>query len=207
MNIFAPKQFLNVSGFALSDIFEEIPVVWEAISKIEKFVKLSLSKKLPKRNVFVGKGTVVEKGAFVKGPAIIGKNCFIAHGAYIRENVIIGDNVKIGHACEIKNSIILNNTHIAHFNYIGDSVIGNNVNFGAGAITANFRLDGKNVFVRNNSLKIDSKLLKFGAIVGDGTKIGVGAVLNPGTVLGKNCVVYPLINVFGLYTDNKVIKK
>ena len=173
MNIFAPKQFLNVSGFALSDIFEEIPVVWEAISKIEKFVKLSLSKKLPKRNVFVGKGTVVEKGAFVKGPAIIGKNCFIAHGAYIRENVIIG----------------------------------NNVNFGAGAITANFRLDGKNVFVRNNSLKIDSKLLKFGAIVGDGTKIGVGAVLNPGTVLGKNCVVYPLINVFGLYTDNKVIKK
>src|SRR4030042_1250390 len=137
MNIFAPKQFLNLSGFALSDIFEEIPVVWEAISKIEKFVKLSLSKKLPKRNVFVGKGTVVEKGAFVKGPAIIGKNCFI----------------------------------------------------------------------RNNSLKIDSKLLKFGAIVGDGTKIGVGAVLNPGTVLGKNCVVYPLINVFGLYTDNKVIKK
>ena len=207
MNKFATNQFFNISGFELSDIFEEISVIWEAIRKIEKFVQVHLSKKLSKGNVVIGKGTVVEKGAFVKGPAIIGKNCFIAHGAYIRENVIIGDNVKIGHASEIKNSIILNNTHIAHFNYIGDSVIGNNVNFGAGAITANFRLDGKNVSVKHKNVKIDSRLTKFGAIVGDGTKIGVGAVLNPGTVLGKNCVVYPLINVFGVYTDNKGIKK
>lgn len=210
MNKFAPNKFFDLSGFELSDIFNEISAVWEVLEKIALFISQRFDKELKsnhKNHVYVGYGTVIEKGAFIKGPAIIGKNCFIAHGAYIRENVIIGDNVKIGHASEIKNSVILNGTHIAHFNYIGDSVIGNNGNFGAGAITANYRLDGKNVSVKHKSLKIDTQLLKFGAIVGDGTKIGVGVILNPGTVLGKNCIVYPLVNVFGTHKDNIIIKK
>lgn len=209
MKKFHPKNLISHDNFKHKKIFDEMSFVWEAIGKIESFIIANISGKIPKnkKNVVIGKGTIVEKGALIKGPAIIGKNCFIAHGAYIRENVILGDNVKIGHASEIKNSIVLNNTHIAHFNYIGDSVIGNNVNLAAGAITANYRLDGKNVHVKHKKIKIDSKLIKFGAIVGDNVKIGVGAVLNPGTVLGKNCVVYPLVSVTGTYPDNAIIKK
>ena len=53
---------------------------------------------------------------------------------------------------------------------------------------------------------IDTKLLKFGCVIGDGGKIGVNSVLNPGTVLGKNCVVYPLTQVTGVHKDNEKIR-
>ena len=209
MKNFLPADFFDYSDFGFKDIFVNINFVWEVLSKLSDFIALKLKgefKPNHKNNVFVGEGTVIEEGVMIKGPAIIGRNCFIAHGAYIRENVILGDNVTIGHASEIKNSIILNNTSIAHFNYVGDSIIGKNVNFGGGALIANFRLDGETVKVRLDGKRIDTKLIKFGAIVGDGAKIGAGAVLNPGTLLGKNCVVYPLVSVFGTHQEKEIIK-
>jgi NDP-sugar pyrophosphorylase family protein len=86
----------------------------------------------------------------IKSPVIIGKNCTIRKGAYIRENVIIGDDVIIGNSSEIKNSIILNRSQIPHFNYIGDSILGTDSHISAGAITSNFRLDGKSISVKVN---------------------------------------------------------
>lgn len=199
-NTFSPSMFFDLSNFNHKAIFE-VEDVWEVLSKIQEFIKNNSSE-----TVTLGKGTVVEEGTFIKGPAIIGENCFIAHGAYIREGVIIGNNVKIGHSVEVKNSIILNNTSIAHFNYIGDSIIGNNVNFAGGAITANFRLDGAKVKIKNGDTEIETNLTKFGAVVGDGSKIGVNAVLNPGTILSKNSKVFPLTKVFGIHLNEETIK-
>jgi NDP-sugar pyrophosphorylase family protein len=197
---FKPDLFFDISHFTHSSIFE-VENVWNVLSQIGEFIKNNSSEK-----IILGEGTVVEEGAFIKGPAIIGKNCFIAHGAYIRENVIIGDNVKIGHSVEIKNSVILNDSSIAHFNYIGDSVIGNDVNFSGGAITANFRLDGNNIKIRHAGEEIETGLNKFGAIVGDYSRIGVNSVLNPGTILSKKTKVYPLTSVIGVHLEEEIIK-
>lgn len=199
-NTFSPNVFFDLSKFEHKDLFE-VENVWEIISKISEYIKNNSSE-----NVIIGEGTVVEEGALIKGPAIIGNNCFIAHGAYIREGTIIGDNVKIGHSVEVKNSLILSNTSIAHLNYIGDSIIGSHVNIGGGAIIANFRLDGQTVKIKYNREQIDTNLKKIGAIVGDGSKIGVNSVINPGTILSKNTKVYPLVNVFGVHLNEETIK-
>lgn len=198
---FVPEVFFDLSLFPFAKVFDGVVYVWDVLPKLSKFIASSF-----KENVTVGEGTIVEEGAFIKGPAIIGKNCLISHGAYLRENCIIGDGVTIGHACEIKNSIILNKTAVAHLSYIGDSVVGGNVNVGGGVICANFRFDEKPIVVRIGKTKIDTKLQKFGAIIGDGTKIGVNTALNPGTILGKNCIVFPQTSALGVHKEGKIIK-
>jgi UDP-N-acetylglucosamine diphosphorylase / glucose-1-phosphate thymidylyltransferase / UDP-N-acetylgalactosamine diphosphorylase / glucosamine-1-phosphate N-acetyltransferase / galactosamine-1-phosphate N-acetyltransferase len=133
----------------------------------------------------------VEAGAVLKPPVIIGKNCFVGAHAYLRGGVFLGNDVKIGPSCEIKSSIIFNATSIAHFNFIGDSIIGGNVNFEAGAVTANHyneRTD-KQIEVLYNGELIKTNTHKFGALVGDNCKIGANAVLSPGTLLEKNTIV------------------
>lgn len=197
---FDPNFFFDLSNFSHKQIFD-VENVWEVISKISEFIKNS-----GKKSVIIGEGTTVEEGALIKGPVIIGKNCFIAHGAYIRENVILGDNVRIGHSVELKNTIILNDSNIAHLNYIGDSIIGNDVNLAGGAITANFRLDGANIKVKHDGEEIETGLAKFGAIIGDLSRIGVNSVLNPGTILSKNSKVFPLTSVFGVHLNQETIK-
>ncbi len=197
---FSPDFFFDVSSFEHKDLFQ-VENVWEVLSKISSFIKNKSS-----QSITLGEGTVVEEGALIKGPAVIGKNCYIAHGAYIRENVILGDNVHIGHSVELKNSIVLNDTHIAHFNYVGDSIIGRDVNFSAGAITANFRLDGATIKIKNEDEEIETGLNKLGAIIGDKSRIGVNSVLNPGTILSKNSKVFPLTNVFGVHLKEETIK-
>lgn len=176
---FKPSEFFNLDAFQWKNIFEGVEIVWEIIPKIEKFTK---------------------------GKLIKGKNCKIAKSAFIRGGVILGDNVIVGHAVELKNCIIMNNTNIAHLNYIGDSIVGEYVNIGGGAMLANFRLDAKPVHIKHKENKISTNLEKFGAVIGDNTKIGVNAVLNPGTILGKNCQVYPLTSVIGYHPDDSTIK-
>lgn len=200
---FSPNIFFNPKNTNFTEIFDRVEFVWEVLPRLGGFIKA----RNKGRKVVIGKGTLIEEGARVLGPAIIGRNCTISHGAYIRENVIIGDNVKIGHGVEVKNSIIMGNTAIAHLNYIGDSIVGSNVNIGGGVKTANFRLDGKTIRVKVATHDyIDTGLVKLGAIIGDGSKIGVNAVLNPGTILGRNCLVYPLTSVVGVHKDEEVIK-
>jgi UDP-N-acetylglucosamine diphosphorylase / glucose-1-phosphate thymidylyltransferase / UDP-N-acetylgalactosamine diphosphorylase / glucosamine-1-phosphate N-acetyltransferase / galactosamine-1-phosphate N-acetyltransferase len=133
----------------------------------------------------------VEAGAVLKPPVIIGKNCFVGAHAYLRGGVFLGNDVKIGPSCEIKSSIIFSKTSIAHFNFIGDSIIGGNVNFEAGAVTANHYNErtNKQIEVLYNREVIKTNTHKFGALVGDNCKIGANAVLSPGTLLEKNTIV------------------
>lgn len=210
---FQPNNFFNLLLFPFSDIFENVDLTWEVLPRISGYIKLQFKNKKVKqnyeksKNIYIGKGTTIAKDVLIKGPAIIGDNCFIEQGSLIRENVILGDNVHIGHGAEVKNSVILNNTAIAHLNYVGDSIIGSNVNISGGAMIANYRLDKHSVLVRFGDKKIDTKLEKFGAIIGDGSAIGVNSVLNPGTILGKNTIVYPLVSVMGVHKNEEIIKK
>lgn len=212
MNNFKKENFFDLSDFEFKDIFSDIDSVWDVLPKIGPYLELLFSNKIlignykGKKNVFIGEGSVVHDNVEILGPVIIGKNCIISHASYLRENCLLGDNVRIGHAVEVKNSIFLTGGVAAHLNYIGDSVIGNNVNISGGAMLANFRLDKKPVAIRNREEIINTNLEKFGAIVGDDSIIGVNAVLNPGTILGKKTIVYPLISVKGAHLDNGIIK-
>ena len=141
--------------------------------------------------IAIHKTAIVEKNAILKAPLIIEENCFVAANACLRNGVFLSKNVKIGMGVEIKSSIISNNSAVAHFNFIGDSIIGENVNFEAGSITANHfnERENKEIFVKIDDNIINTKVVKFGSLIGDYSKIGANAVLSPGTILKKNSVV------------------
>ena len=156
--------------------------------------------------ISIGEGTVVEPGAYIRGPCIIGRDCQIRHSSYIRGNVIIGDRCVVGHATELKHAILLNHARAAHFAFVGDAVLGNDVNLGAGVKCANLRLDGANVFVRYHQQSISTGLRKFGAIVGDGCQIGCNVVMNPGTLFRKHAKCYPCANIGGVIEEGRLVK-
>lgn len=141
--------------------------------------------------VAIHHSAIIEQGAIIKSPAIIGPNCRVNANAYFREGVFLDHSVKIGPGCEIKNSIIFAESAIAHFNYIGNSIIGSHVNFEAGSIAANHYNErtNKEISVLYQSQVIRTGVHKFGALVGDHSKIGANAVLSPGTILEKNSIV------------------
>lgn len=141
--------------------------------------------------IAIHKTAVVETGVVLKSPAIIGPDCAIGAHAYFREGVFLDHSVKIGPGCEIKNSLIFSGTAIAHFNYMGNSIIGRNVNFEAGSIAANHynERENKRISVLYRGEVIDTGVTKFGSLVGDGSRIGANAVLSPGTILERNSIV------------------
>ncbi len=127
----------------------------------------------------------------IKAPAIIGPHCFVGTHSYLRGGVYLAEGAKIGISCEIKQSIIMHNSAVAHFNFIGDSILGKNVNFEAGSIIANHYNERKDktIFVTFHNQRIQTNVEKFGALVGDGSRIGANAVLSPGTLLLPNSIV------------------
>ncbi len=205
MNFLAP-DFFDLEKFDHKDLFNSNHSVWEALKKLDLYIDKKLAE-AQKETIVIDPTSTIQDTARIEGKAVIGKNCIIGHGVLLRNGVVIGDNVFIGHGGEIKHSIILNDTSIGHLNYVGDSVIGNNVNISGGAIIANLRLDRAPVKVKNEEILIDTGLEKFGAVVGDGVTVGVNAVLNPGTLLGKNSLVYPLVSVKGCHPEASIIKE
>jgi len=149
--------------------------------------------------VHIDPTAIIEPGVHIIGPAYIGPNATLRHGAYIREYSWICANALVGHASETKHSILLPNSKAPHFNYVGDSVLGPNVNLGAGVKLSNLRNDGKEVHVIVNGERIASGLRKFGAILGEGCQLGCNAVTNPGVVLGAESTVMPNATVTGIH--------
>jgi len=180
---------------AFSKIFQSDKTPWEITARLDEII-IALIQTLDSNfainnNIAVHKTATIEKGAVIKTPAIIGYNCFVGANAYLRNGVYLNEGVKIGTGCEIKSSIIFSNSAIAHFNFIGDSIIGNNVNFEAGSVTANHynERSDKQITVLYNGKLVPTGAVKFGALVGDDSKIGANAVLSPGTILQKNTIV------------------
>ena len=146
-----------------------------------------------------------ERSAVAVYPAVIGHGCEVRVGAYIRGNVITGENCVIGNSSELKNCILLSRVQVPHYNYVGDSVLGNRAHMGAGAICSNLKSDKSNVAVKGDEI-YETGLRKFGAILGDGADIGCGSVLNPGTVIGRESSVYPLTSVRGVIPCRCIVK-
>jgi UDP-N-acetylglucosamine diphosphorylase / glucose-1-phosphate thymidylyltransferase / UDP-N-acetylgalactosamine diphosphorylase / glucosamine-1-phosphate N-acetyltransferase / galactosamine-1-phosphate N-acetyltransferase len=191
----------------LNDFIERFPLSAEVINNLQpweitgnlpailRLVFPGLSNDYTIRDeVAVHRSSIIEIGVVIKSPAIIGANCIIGANVYLRNGVFLGDYVTIGPGCEIKSSIICSYTTIAHFNYIGNSMIGNRVNFEAGSVVANHYNERKNkrILVTINNISIDTGTEKFGSLTGDDVKIGANAVLSPGTVLKPGSVVQRL---------------
>ena len=159
-----------------------------------------------KDGVYVHKSVTVLKSVYLGRNIIIGKDVDLRNAAFLRENVIIGDGSVVGNSCELKNVLMFNKAKAPHFNYVGDTVMGYNSHIGAGVKVSNLKLDESTVVIKIGDELIDTKLRKFGAIIGDNVQVGCNAVLNPGTILGKNTFVYPLTNVRGVVDKNSICK-
>ena len=141
--------------------------------------------------IALGEGVLVEGGATIKSPTIIGNQTEVRQGAYIRGYCLIGDRCVIGHATEAKHSIFLNDAKAGHFAYLGDSIIGNNANLGAGTKCANLRFISGNVQINHQGSLHDTGMRKFGAIMGDNAQTGCNSVTNPGTIMAKRVMLMP----------------
>ena len=141
--------------------------------------------------IHVGPGTRILPGVYIEGNAVIGAHCKIGPNCYIRGNTSIGDACHIGQSVEIKNSLVLSKSHIGHLSYVGDSVLGEQVNFGAGTTTSNYRHDGRNHRSMVNGALIDTGRRKLGAIVGDGVHTGINTSIYPGRKLWPNTTTRP----------------
>ncbi|MGQ9586990.1 MAG: bifunctional sugar-1-phosphate nucleotidylyltransferase/acetyltransferase [Thermoplasmata archaeon] len=140
-------------------------------------------------NIQVGKGTKVLPGSYIVGPTIIGEDCEIGPNAYIRPSTYIGNHCKAGSAVEVKNSIIMSYTKVPHLSYVGDSIIGERCNLGAGTKVANLRLDEREVQVIVDGKKTGSGRRKLGVIMGDDVKTGINATIDVGTIIGEGTMI------------------
>ena len=168
---------------------------WELVQDLDTIIRDMIFELdedyVVENDVAIHKTAQIESNVILKGPIIIGKHCYIGANSYLRNAVYLADNVRIGTGCEVKSSIIFAKSAIAHFNFIGDSIIGSDVNFEAGSITANHYNERKikEIFVLYKGRMINTKVNKFGSLVGDNSKIGANAVLSPGSLLNKNSIV------------------
>lgn len=213
---FKPDIFFSTQNYEHKELFPTDPPVWNSLVKLPKYLTtLRLGTQyvtLPKSCylinsslIFIGKNTRVDPGVYIEGPCYIGENCEIRHGACLRPYSLIGNNCIVGHCSEVKSSILFDEVKIPHFNYVGDSVLGNNVHLGAGVILANCRLDYQKIDVIVQGQRTPSHLSKFGAIIGDGSSLGCNCVVNPGVILARNFTCYPGTIVRDSFVPSKVI--
>lgn len=214
MNEFPPSLFFSLQRYAHRDLWREGEPVWSALHELKKYFEsreeFRIEIEIPSgvhlerpELIAIGKGTILEPGVYIQGPCILGKGCVVRHGAYLRDSVLCGDGCAIGHSAELKNSILLDFANATHFVYVGDSIVGNRVNLGAGVKCANLRLDRKEIAVS----KVKTGLKKFGAVIGDRCQIGCNSVLNPGTLMGQESVCPGLVSLSGYIPPRSQIKQ
>ncbi len=154
--------------------------------------------------VYMDPSVILPANGCIVGPAYIGENCEIRNGVFIRENVIAIKNCTLGNSCEYKNSLLLDGVETPHFNYVGDSVLGNHVHLGAGVILANLRLDQREVMVSTPKGLLGSGLRKLGGLLGDGSEVGCNSTLMPGSVLEKTAKIGPSNSFSGRLGEGKI---
>jgi UDP-N-acetylglucosamine diphosphorylase / glucose-1-phosphate thymidylyltransferase / UDP-N-acetylgalactosamine diphosphorylase / glucosamine-1-phosphate N-acetyltransferase / galactosamine-1-phosphate N-acetyltransferase len=169
---------------------------WELVAHAPRIVRellatLSAADYRIDNEVAVHRGATVEAGAVLKGPLIVGAGCFIAAGAYLRGGCWLDADCIVGPGTELKSSFMFARAKLAHFNFVGDSILGADVNLEAGSIVCNYRNEraDKQIRVRVGGALVGTGRQKFGALLGDGCRIGANAVLAPGALLLPGTVV------------------
>jgi NDP-sugar pyrophosphorylase family protein len=215
--MFNPSDFFDLTTFEHKAIFEDnrVTYVWDVLRLIGEYLEGMLEPEilgqvdpgayLVGNRIYIAPGARVEPGAYIEGPVYLGAGAVVRHGAYIRGKLIAGKKSLIGHATEVKNAIFLDGAKAAHFAYVGDSILGNNVNLGAGTRLANFKLRGAEVVVKRGEQRYPTGLRKFGAILGDDVSIGCNTVCNPGVLIGPRSNVYALTSVSGCHAAESII--
>ena len=194
----------------LVELFESCEYPWEMLPKLKGYIQDLIDKGIPgytlyAEGVLVGENVKIYPTATIEGPTIIGSGTEVRPGAFIRGSVITGENCVMGNSSEFKNCVLLDKVQVPHYNYIGDSIMGNKAHTGAGTICSNLKSDGKAVVVHGD-VDYETGLRKIGGILADGADVGCGSVINPGTVIGKNTSVYPLTSLRGVYPANCIVK-
>ena len=194
----------------IGELFGQYEYPWDMLPNIKNHILSLIEKGLDgfteySTNVLIGENVKIYPNVTIEGPAIIGSGTEIRPGAFIRGSVITGENCVIGNSSELKNCILLNNVQVPHYNYVGDSVLGNYAHMGAGSICSNLKSDGKPVVIKGDA-NYETGIRKIGAILADGADIGCGCVLNPGTIIGKNTSVYPLNALRGVFPSGCIVK-
>lgn len=132
---------------------------------------------------------MIKAGAVLEGPCCIGRGCYIGNNALIRSYTALGNNCSVGYGVELKNCVVLDNTRIGRLSFIGDSVLGENVDIGAGTMTVNRSLDWKPISVKNGKKTFATGMVKLGAFIGDNVTIGAGNTIEPGTVIPPGKII------------------
>src|SRR3989344_8074055 len=185
-------NYLDASEFACNNLLED-----DRRGKIEPNVVVN-------GKLHLGEGSMIRAPARIEGPVFIGKNSTVGPNSFLRNGAVVEDDCHVG-SSEIKNSIIMSRSNAPHFNYVGDSVVCEDVNLGAGAITANLRFDNNNVFAEVKGKNVSSGKQKLGCVVGSGTKIGINVSITCGKMIGSDCKVYPRVFVKDNMPDGTVL--
>jgi len=197
------EMLLSVgSGEEVLAVDEEslrIEYPWQLITATEKIVGEVTESDIPVGSytpvvdgvLIAGKTTKFLPGVYIEGKVVIGENCKIGPNCYIRGNTSIGDNCHIGQAVEVKNSLLQDNVSVGHLSYLGDSVVCDHVNFGAGMVCGNLRHDGKNHRTMVTGQLMDTGRRKFGTIIGRNVHTGIHTSIYPGRKIGENATTRP----------------
>ncbi|TNF72576.1 MAG: hypothetical protein EP299_09475 [Acidobacteria bacterium] len=190
----------SLLGDGLDDLLSQLPA-----NAIE--IDLHPSVHLMGDRIAIGAGSRIQPGAVIAGPIFIGRNVQIRSGAYLRGGNWIGDGCIVGANTEIKRAVLFPTARAPHLNYVGDSVLGCDVNLGAGTILSNFRHDGAEVSIPMAAGSLATGRRKLGAVLGDGALTGCNCVLHPGVVVGRRTQIYPGVHLrSGLYPADSIIK-
>jgi NDP-sugar pyrophosphorylase family protein len=194
----------------LLPLFEASEYPFQVLSNLKKTIEKIIDNPTEgltvyKEGVLIGKDVTIEEGATILPPTIIMDGAKIRQGAYIRGSAFIGEGAVVGHCTEVKNSILMAGAEAPHFNYVGDSILGERAHIGAGVVLSNLKADKSSITIKGDE-GYHTNMRKLGSIVGDGAEIGCNAVLNPGSVIGKNSTVYPLVNWRGTLPHSSIAK-
>ena len=218
MTELSANRFFDLEGFGHRDLFADSDPVWSTLgSRLQSYldgwsawqieIDLPAGVHLLGERIAIAPGCRIEPGAVIIGPAILESGVTVRTGAYVRERVVLGAGSLVGAHTEVKGSVLLPGAKAPHQNYVGDSLLGRDVNLGAGTILSNVKNIGREVTFNHDGAVIHTGLRKFGAVLGDGCKTGCNTVLNPGVLLGPGSVTYPNATLrSGVYPAGTLVK-
>ncbi|MCH9612188.1 MAG: Bifunctional protein GlmU [Chlamydiia bacterium] len=203
-----PKHFFDLTHEECRILFDHNLPVWDALAQLKERIQAfplgmiqsdvhPLSVIENRESVYIAKGVTVGPHVVIEGPVVILEGARIAPGAYLRPYSVIGQGAYVGHCTEVKHSILLSCARTPHFNYVGDSILGREVNIGSSVVCANYRLDGGIILVGKKGARIPTGLNKLGAIIGDKASIGCTTHINPGTLIAANAHIGPNETLIG----------